>query len=328
MCKTIVKILPQPCPRYIEVFGGAAWVLFAKPVSRGLEVYNDFNYDLANLFMCVQKRLLAFTGEVGFLPLNSRQEFDDLIQFLRRDAPDNRFLEEEIKLAKTNFKEPELSELTALLTTKANEYDVQRAAAFYKVIRHSYGSGCRNFDNRTVNIRSMLRSLPNHSECLKNVIIENMDFEVLIRRYDDPESFFYCDPPYVFTEGHYAVEFPREDHVRLRDVLSQIQGKFLLSYNDCPLVKELYKDFHIVEITRPNNLKQRYEGGSEFPEVFISNYDLNEQINKKPTQISMFQYQKGGEYEDEYEQHYFKDFRQKGANDPPIFISKSFGDRL
>jgi len=324
LCNTIVQIMPEPCNRYIEVFGGAAWVLFAKPVSKELEVYNDYNSNLANLFMCVRDRVLSLSRELGFLPLNSRQEFDQLIRFIYREKPDDRYIQEEMSMAKTIFKEPELSEVTAALNKKADEYDVQRAAAFYKIIRHSYGSGCRSFDNRVVNIESLLSDISQHSERLKNVIIENMDFEALIRRYDHPESFFYCDPPYVFTEGHYAVEFPPEDHIRLRDVLAQSQGKFLVSYNDCPLVKELYKDFCIVEITRPNNLKQRYEGGSQFAEVFISNYDLNDKCNNQPKQMSMFQYQPGGELFDLDESNLFNDFRKKRENEPPIFITKNF----
>ncbi len=46
----------------------------------------------------------------------------------------------------------------------------------------------------------------------------------------------------------------------------------MLSYNDCPEIRELYKDFYIVELTRMNNLKQRYEAGSEFKELLIMNY--------------------------------------------------------
>lgn len=41
----------------------------------------------------------------------------------------------------------------------------------------------------------------------------------------------------------YAVDFGWDDHVRLRDTLSGIKGKFLLSYNDCPAVRELYEGF-------------------------------------------------------------------------------------
>jgi DNA adenine methylase len=310
------------------VFGGAAWVLFAKKPSKRLEVYNDYNSDLVNLFLCVKDRLIAFTREVGFLHINSRQEFDHFIKFLRKEIPANQFLQDEIDAAKSLFSEPELSEVLKILNEKTELYDVQRAAAFYKVIRHSYGSGCKSFDNKPVNVQGMLNDLPQNSERLRNVIIENMDFETVIRRYDGPDAFFYCDPPYVFTEGHYAVEFTRDDHIRLQNVLSGIEGKFLLSYNDCELVKELYQDFHIVEIVRPNTLKFRYESGSEFPELLIANYDLHEQVNKRPIQLSMEDCKSNGKVSIKSNLVDFRDFRKKQKNSPPIFITNRFGKEL
>ena len=72
---------------------------------------------------------------------------------------------------------------------------------------------------------------------------------------------FYCDPPYFETEGHYEVVFRKEDHVRLRDTLAGIEGKFMVSYNDCEYIRELYQDFQIEAVTRINNLAQRYDNG-------------------------------------------------------------------
>ena len=57
------------------------------------------------------------------------------------------------------------------------------------------------------------------SRRLANVVIENKDFEELIRQYDRKNAVLYCDPPYYMAEGCYPVEFPLEDHQRLHDVL-------------------------------------------------------------------------------------------------------------
>ena len=56
LCKAILKRFPtEETGRYIEVFGGAAWVLFAREKIPGqLEVYNDINSNLTNLFRCVK----------------------------------------------------------------------------------------------------------------------------------------------------------------------------------------------------------------------------------------------------------------------------------
>ena len=65
----IYRLFPKDFGRYIEVFGGGGWVLFGRPPDcKGMEVYNDFNGNLTNLFYCVKNRTLAFLKELGFLP--------------------------------------------------------------------------------------------------------------------------------------------------------------------------------------------------------------------------------------------------------------------
>ena len=61
----------------------------------------------------------------------------------------------------------------------------------------------------------------------------------------------------------------------------ECEGKFLVSYNDCPEIRALWNipGIYIEEITRLNNLAQRYESGAEYHEVFISNYDTSERRN-------------------------------------------------
>ena len=117
--------------------------------------------------------------------------------------------------------------------------------------------------------------------------MENKDFEALIRQYDRENAFFYCDPPYFKTEGHYEVVFSREDHVRLRDALAGIQGKWLLSYNDCPYIRGLYGGYQIEAVRRLNNLAQRYNQGEEYAEVLISNYDTASRARELPEQMEL-----------------------------------------
>jgi DNA adenine methylase len=129
-------------------------------------------------------------------------------------------------------------------------------------------------------------------------VVENKDFEALIRQYDRDDAFFYCDPPYYMTEGHYAVEFLKTDHQRLRDTLAGCKGKWMVSYNDCEFIRELYQDYTITPVTRLNNLAQRYDGGCEYPEVIITNYDPKERENDM-FQMNLFDLCFGGEDEDD-----------------------------
>ena len=78
--------MPKHYDRYIEVFGGGGWVLFGKPPDKCMEVYNDFNSNLANLFYCVKERPMALLRELSFLPLNSRDEFVTLRKFLTMEV--------------------------------------------------------------------------------------------------------------------------------------------------------------------------------------------------------------------------------------------------
>lgn len=63
----------------------------------------------------------------------------------------------------------------------------------------------------------------------------------------------------------------------------------MVSYNDCEYIRELYRDFQIEAVTRINNMAQRYDSGSEFPEVLIANYDMGERKKNQPRQISLFE---------------------------------------
>jgi len=133
---------------------------------------------------------------------------------------------------------------------------------------------------------------------LKDVVVENQDFETLIRHYDRPESFFYCDPPYHATEGYYQNigegGFTEKDHIRLRDTLLSAEGKFLLSYNDDGFVRELYDapGIYIEPVTRLNNIKQRYDPSCQFAELFIANYDVHER-ELAAVQLNLFDYKRG-----------------------------------
>ena len=288
--KLIYTMFPVQFDRYIEVFGGGGWVLFGKPpnLKRKLEVYNDYNSNLANLFYCVKNRTCAFLLELGFLPINSRDEFSMIRTFLEKQEPDTTFLQEELTLAEQNLSPPDYEEIRAILLENAQMTDVKRAAAFFKLIRYSYGSGCTSFGCQPFDVRKCFDAIWQASHRLSETVIENKDFEALIRQYDRDNAFFYCDPPYYETEGHYEVVFRKEDHMSLRDTLKACRGKWMVSYNDCDFIRELYDGYYITAVTRLNNLAQRYEGGCEFPEVIITNYDPKEMERSQPRQMRLF----------------------------------------
>lgn len=74
--RTILEQFPAEYGRYIEVFGGAGWILFAEGRKVKLEVYNDAEGSLVNLFRCVKYHPEALQKELEWI-LNSREQFFD-----------------------------------------------------------------------------------------------------------------------------------------------------------------------------------------------------------------------------------------------------------
>ena len=261
----IVSLFPLYYERYIEVFGGGGWVLFHKPPGNDFEVYNDFNGLLTNLYRCVREKPNELIDALYFV-LNSREDFDIVKKALARDSPTS---------------------------------DVIRASYFYQLIRYSYASGLTSFGSQPHDMWSNFPLLEQAHRRLSKVVVENKDFEKLIRQYDRPVSFFYADPPYFETEKYYKNVgedgFKKEDHIRLRDTLMGIEGKFLLSYNDCSFIRELYDapNIQIESYTRINNIKQRYDNGAQFPEILVANYDMHEREINSPSQINLFEMKNG-----------------------------------
>ena len=128
---------------------------------------------------------------------------------------------------------------------------------------------------------------------LQGVTLEKEDFGVIFQRYDSPNTHFYIDPPYVYTEDYYPGNiFLRSDHQRLAAILLNAEGLWLLSYNLCPEVLELYQQpgIFIEQVDRINNMAQRYESGAVFQEVLISNYDT-----RKSAQAQLYLFEPAAE---------------------------------
>ena len=252
----ILARFPRNYKRYIEVFGGAGWVLFHKPPGNDFEVFNDFNGNLVNLYRCVREQPEALRNELRYM-LNSRLDFEYM---------------------------------KGMLHSQAVLPDVRRAAYYYALIRYSYAAGTSTFGSQPHAMWNNFPLIESAAGRLQKVVIENKDCVKLIRQYDRPESFFYCDPPYYNADQYYeAVSTDGFDHTGLADALLGIKGKFLLSYNDCPEIRGLYAGCEFFDFARVHSMVQRYEVGREFPELLVANYDLYEREKAKPDQLTLFE---------------------------------------
>lgn len=284
----LYALFPLNYGRFIDVFGGSGSVLLGKPTIDSFEVYNDFDRNLANLFRCMKDRTMATIRELGFCHLNSREDFIAIRRFFDHERFNDRYLTEELLLTEIMLPPLEGAELKELRKRITEDHDVRRAAMFLKLLRNSYSSSGKSFASQPFDIRKLFGLIQELESRMANVVVENQDFETLIRHYDRPDAFFYLDPPYYSTEDMYEAGFGNEDHIRLRDILGNIKGRFLLSYNDCPEIRGLYEGFSLFDFSRIHSMAQRYEAGKEFKELLIANYDLYERERTHPKQLTVF----------------------------------------
>lgn len=240
--KEIVSRFPDNIPStYVEVCGGAGWVFFEKEqLKKQLEVFNDIDGNLINLYRCIQHHPEALVKELEYI-LASHELFYDFREQINMRG----------------------------LT------DIQRAARYFYLIKISFGCDKRSFATRRKRLDKALERFEDIQSRLTGVVIENRDFESLIKLYDSENTLFYIDPPYHGTERHYdknGKPFLEEDHYRLKDCLSSIKGKFILSYNNDSFIHFLYEGFRIEELNRNNTLAAHSSNKEKFSELIIRNY--------------------------------------------------------
>lgn len=205
-----IEAVPHTC--YAEPFIGMGGVFFRRRNPARVEALNDFSRDVSNLFRMVKHHFPALLDEIAWIPA-SRDEFE------RQRALDPAHLTE-----------------------------IQRAARFLLLQYQGFGGKVRTptFGTsvtdpagwRRARIEGILRAA---SLRLDGVTIENLDFEVFIRRWDRPTTLFYLDPPYFGVEDYYGKDlFARSDFERLSETLRDLKGRFLLSLNDTSEVRALF----------------------------------------------------------------------------------------
>lgn len=218
LAERIVCEIPADHVCYCEPFCGAAWVLFAKEPSR-CEVINDLDGELVTFWRVLQNHLEEFLRYYKFAVV-SRTIFE---------------LE--------NKKNP------VTLT------DVHRAVRYYYLQRLGFGGkthdrtfGTSASTGPRLNLGTAQETLLEVHWRLSKVVIEHLDACDCMLRYDRPTTFFYIDPPYWKTDG-YVTPFTSADYERLVATLSKLQGSFLLSCNDHPDVRQIFKGFRIRKVT-------------------------------------------------------------------------------
>lgn len=215
LSKIILPMIPEH-KTYCEVFTGAGWIFFRKEESK-YEVLNDLDSELVAFYKVIKYHLEEFLRQFKWV-LVSREWWEDW------------------------KRQQEAGGLT----------DIQKAARYYYLQRQCFGGKVkgRTFaaNQETyprINLLRLEEELSAVHLRLSRVTIENLNWSDFVKRYDRPATFFYMDPPY-FKAPCYNHNFLKiEDYQNMATVLAQVQGKFLLSINDMPEIREVFKQFKI-----------------------------------------------------------------------------------
>ena len=236
---TIIGMMPEH-KAYCEVFAGAAWVLFRKEPSH-VEVLNDLDGELVAFYRVLQNHFEEFVKQFKWL-LVSREQFKDWKNQM------------------------EAGGLT----------DIQRGARYYYLQRLCFGGRVRNRTFGTApsrpprfNLLRMEEELSAVHIRLARVTIEHLAWKDMVARYDRPETFFYLDPPY-YKAPYYNHNMELPDYEEMAALLAGIQGKFLLSINDTPEMREVFKPFTVEPVTLKYTVAR--EASTTGKELLIRNY--------------------------------------------------------
>ena len=107
-----------------------------------------------------------------------------LLKFFSKEEFTDDYLEEELELTQVYLKPPGREMIRKLLLERSPRGDVRRAADYFKLIRYSFSGGGKAFAGKPCDIRRFFHLIWECSRRLANVVIENKDFEGLIRQYD------------------------------------------------------------------------------------------------------------------------------------------------
>ena len=135
---------------------------------------------------------------------------------------------------------------------------------------------------QSANPYSKLKKIDEYQERLKGVTITNMSYEKVVKKYDSPTTFFYCDPPYEQKEKEGKLyEHGTFDFQKFRDTLAACKGKWLVSINDSKNIRSIFKGFYYQAFTVKGKSKgvkvsgKTSIGGKDRPELLIANYPIS-----------------------------------------------------
>lgn len=204
----IIQKLP-PHRVYVEPFGGAGSVLLAKPRS-AMEVLNDADGEVVTFFKVLREQPESLVRALSLTPY-ARAEVQQAVR-LDPDLP-------ELERARRFYVGQQMRVSPALSGES-------KSLRFRREVLHASDNVATAFYD--------LSPLLVVAERLRGVVIENDDWEAVVRRYDGPETCHYLDPPYLLAtrrrpDHGYRHELSAAGHAHLCAVARELTGSVLIS---------------------------------------------------------------------------------------------------
>lgn len=149
---------------------------------------------------------------------------------------------------------------------------VERAALYYIMLKTSfagmpfYGSStARRFNARGV------QQLKAVGQMLKGVDVKVTDLDYADCLTDDPDVFTYFDPPYLIDSYLYGEKgnlHRKFNHRRFANAVNPLKSRWMVSYNDDPLIRRYFKAHRISTLTVPYTMASKIQA----EELLITNY--------------------------------------------------------
>jgi DNA adenine methylase len=232
-----LETLFPPHHTYVEAFLGGGAVFWSKEPSEK-EVINDFDSVLIKDY----RNLVSAPSDPSRFPL------------LTTERSQNAFL--------ANPPKTKSAKVVEALLRRCNGFGgtYLETDGVYKTTTHE-----RKFEH-----------IGEYKDRLKGVTILNESYDKVFRKYDSNETFFFLDPPYEMSKGlDYAKDSESFDFEALERACSRLRGKFLITINDSPYIRDIFKDFHIYPyVVEGHHSKESSIGAKDRPELLISNYTL------------------------------------------------------
>jgi len=126
---------------------------------------------------------------------------------------------------------------------------IERGAVFFVLNRSSFSGTTMSGGMSPGHPRFTISSIDRLKHFnVKNFYVENLDYKETINKHKD--AFCYLDPPYLNGQALYGVKGDTHkdfDHEELAKIL-QDKERWIMSYNDCQEIRDLYSSFTIISI--------------------------------------------------------------------------------